>query len=210
MALPSHDPSMPRAVWQEELSALMISCQSKFVVWTRLVPCRTSAGAAKCFDSMMLTYDGEHVFGNSSSSQPDKMVVWTLTQIHGVSSAVAIWGIRVTRTTSQSLHLYASDLQATVDVSIKENGVDRTVSAMKALWRQSTGLVNMCNVTRAPTSMSALPVPTYPVASSRYRSRQSPYLQLAQRKLAQCTTGSPAVQRTVIKSASVCSSTITV
>ena len=127
----------------------VLDVQSKFVVWTRLVPCRTSAGAAKCFDSMMLTYDGEHVFVNSSSSQPDKMVVWTLTQSHDVSSAVAISGIRVTRTTSQSLHLYATDLQATVDVSIKENGVDMTVSTTKALWRQSTGLVSTCNMTLA-------------------------------------------------------------
>jgi hypothetical protein len=113
----------------------VLDIQSKFVVWTRLVPCRTSAGAAKCVDSMMLTYDGEHVFVNSSSWQPDKMVVWTLTQRHDVSSAVAISGIKVTRTTSQSLHLYASDLQAPVDVSIKENGVDMTVSTTKALWR---------------------------------------------------------------------------
>ena len=96
---------------------------------------------------MMPTYDGEHVFMNSSSSQPDKMVVWTLTQSHDVSCAVTISGIRVTHTTSQSLHLYASDLQATVDVSIKENGVDRTVSTTDALWRQSTGLVSTCNVT---------------------------------------------------------------
>ena len=69
------------------------------------------------------------------------------------------------------------------------------------------GLVSTCNVTRAPTSTSALPVPTYTVASGRYRSRLSPCLQLAQP--AQCTTGSPAVQRTAIKSASVCTSTIT-
>ena len=51
------------------------------------------------------------------------------------------------------------------------------------------GLVSTCNVTRAPTSTSALPVPTYPVASGRYRSRLSPCLPLAQRKPAQCTTG---------------------
>ena len=48
------------------------------------MPGRTSAGAAKYFDSMMLTNDGEHVFVNSRSWQPDKMVVWTLTQSHGV------------------------------------------------------------------------------------------------------------------------------
>ena len=65
------------------------------------------------------------------------------------------------------------------------------------------GLVSTCNVTRAPTSTSALPVPTYTVASIRYRSRLSPCLQLSQRKQAQCTTGSPAVQQTAIKTAAV-------
>ena len=94
------------------------------------MPGRTSAGAAKYFDSMMLTNDGEHVFVNSRSWQPDKMVVWTLTQSHGVSVTAAILGIRVTRTTSQSLHLYASDLQATVDASIKEYGIEGAVEAV--------------------------------------------------------------------------------
>ena len=123
--------------------------QSKFTVWVRLIDCHTSAGDRKCFDSMMLTYDGQHVFVNSSSANPDKMVVWTLSQSHDVLSAMAISDIRVTRTTTHSLQLSVSGVQATVDVSIKDSGVDVTVSTTKELWRQSTGLVSSCNTTLA-------------------------------------------------------------
>ena len=116
-----------------------------FSLWATVVNCDTLMRTAVCFDSLLLSYDGQQVLVNRSSSSTGHMTVWADGLAIDVRSRDRHYGIDMVRAATNTLEVSVERLHTLVSVEIDMNGLTATLLTTKSVWKAATGLVGSCN-----------------------------------------------------------------
>ena len=118
-----------------------------FNLWATVIDCDTPTRTARCFDSLLLSYDGQQVLVNRSSSSTSHMTVWADGRAVEVRTRRGLSGINMVRAAPHTLEMSVERLHTMVSVGIETNGLSATLVTTKPVWRAATGLVSSCNTT---------------------------------------------------------------
>ena len=116
-----------------------------FTLWATVVDCDTPTRTARCFDSLLLSYYGQQVLVNRSSSSTSHMTVWADGRAVEVRTRRGLSGINMVRAATHTLEMSVERLHTMVSVGIETNGISATLVTTKPVWRAATGLVSSCN-----------------------------------------------------------------
>ena len=116
-----------------------------FNLWATVFDCDTPTRTARCFDSLLLSYDGQQVLVNRSSSSTSHMTVWADGRAVEIRSRRGLSGINMVRAATHTLEMSVERLHTMVIVAIETNGLSATLVTTKPVWRAATGLLSSCN-----------------------------------------------------------------
>ena len=116
-----------------------------FRLWATVINCDTPTRTARCFDSVLLSFEGKQVLVNRSSSSTGHMTVWADGHAIDVRSRDRHYGIDMVRTATNTLDVSVERLHTLVSVEIDTNGLTATLLTTKSVWKAATGLVSSCN-----------------------------------------------------------------
>ena len=113
-----------------------------FSLRATVIDCDTPTRTAKCFDSLLLSYDGEQMLVNRSSSSTGHVTVWLGGRAIDVRSRYRHYGIDMVRKAPHTLEVSVEHLYTMVSVEIETNGLTATLLTTQS---NATGLVTSCN-----------------------------------------------------------------
>ncbi|KAI0243107.1 hypothetical protein LSAT2_008506 [Lamellibrachia satsuma] len=116
-----------------------------FNLWATVFDCDTPTRKARCFDSLLLSYDGQQVLVKRSSSSTSHMTVWADGRAVEIRSRRGLSGINMVRAATYTLEMSFERLHTMVIVAIETNGLSATLVTTKPVWRAATGLLSSCN-----------------------------------------------------------------